>query len=162
VISKIWNHQYFGVFARVVLAAVWGYAGAIKLGEEGGARDAIAAYRLGLSGDVVSILGKLLPIVEVVLALLLLVGLFVRWSAFASVALFAVFIVGIAQVWARGYAIDCGCFGGGGDVDPEGRHLRYTLEILRDMIFIALAVRLACNPSTPFSLSTNSQTEEVK
>jgi uncharacterized membrane protein YphA (DoxX/SURF4 family) len=154
-ISKIWNHEYFGVAARVVLAFVWGYAGIIKLGEDGGARDAIAAYRLGLSGDVVSILGKLLPIIEVVLALLLLVGLFVRWSAIASIVLFAVFIIGIAQVWARGYAIDCGCFGGGGDVDPEGRHLRYTIEILRDFVFMALAVRLARNPATPFSLSTN-------
>lgn len=161
-ISKIWNHEYFGVLARLVLAGVWGYAGVIKLGEEGGARDAIAAYRLGLSGDVVGILGKILPIIEVVLALLLLVGLFVRWSSIASVILFAVFIIGIAQVWARGYAIDCGCFGGGGDVDPEGRHVRYTLEILRDMVFIALAVRLARNPSTPFSLSATTQSEEVK
>ena len=69
-------------------------------------------------------------------------------------------IIGIAQVWARGYAIDCGCFGGGGDVDPEGRHVRYTVEILRDFLFMALAVRLARNPSTPFSLIPESPRAE--
>lgn len=159
-IQRIWNHPYFGVFARLVLAGVWGYAGAIKLGEEGGARNAIAAYRLGLSGDVVSFLGTMLPIIEVLLALLLLAGIFTRWAAISSAVLLGIFIIGIAQVWARGYAIDCGCFGGGGDVDPEGRHLRYTIEILRDLLFIALAVRLARNPATPFSLIPDSPREE--
>lgn len=151
-IKRIWNHDYFGLLARLVLAGVWGYAGAIKLGEEGGARDAIAAYRLGITGDLLSFLGTMLPIVEVLLALLLFVGMFVRWSAIASIGLLSIFVVGIAQVWARGYAIDCGCFGGGGDIDPEGRHLRYTIEILRDFAFMALAARLARNPRTPFSL----------
>ena len=158
--KRIWNHDFFGLLSRVVLAGVWGYAGVIKLGEEGGARDAIAAYRLGITGDLLSFLGRMLPIVEVILAVLLLVGMFVRWSAIATVALLAIFIVGIAQVWARGYAIDCGCFGGGGDIDPEGRHLRYTIEILRDFAFMALALRLARNPRTPFSLIPETATKE--
>lgn len=159
-IKKIWNHDYFGLLARLVLAGVWGFAGFIKLGEEGGARDAIAAYRLGITGDLLTILGRLLPIVEVLLAVLLLVGMFVRWSALASTLLLGIFIVGIAQVWARGYAIDCGCFGGGGDVDPEGRHVRYTVEILRDLAFMALSVRLLRNPRTAFSLLPESVTKE--
>lgn len=158
--QKIWNHAYFGLAARLILAGVWGYAGAIKLGEEGGARDAIAAYRLGITGDLLTFLGRALPIVEVILAVLLIAGMFVRWSAIASTVLLGIFIIGIAQVWARGYAIDCGCFGGGGDIDPEGRHLRYTIEILRDFAFIALSVRLARNPKTPFSLIPENATKE--
>jgi hypothetical protein len=63
-----------------------------------------------------------------------------------------VFVVAIAQVWARGYSIDCGCFGSGGTLDPEGRHLRYTLEIIRDFIFAGMAAVLVLNPVTPFTL----------
>jgi hypothetical protein len=59
----------------------------------------------------------------------------------------------IAQVWYRGFSIDCGCFGGGGDVSPEGKELRYMAEIARDTLFIGLAVLLVRKPQTPFSIS---------
>ena len=29
------------------------------------------------------------------------------------------FIIGISQAWARGLTIDCGCFGGGGQIGAE-------------------------------------------
>ena len=69
-----------------------------------------------------------------------------------SALLMVAFIVGIASVWIRGYSIDCGCFGGGGDTSPEGRDLRYATEILRDLLFAGMAVWLVAWPVTKLSL----------
>lgn len=152
------SHQYVGVLSRLVLAFVLGYAGIIKLFEPNGARDAIIAYRLGIPNDIAMILGYAVPAIEIALAILLLAGLFIRASAIVSGLLMVMFIVMITQVWARGYSIDCGCFGGGGDLDPEGKNLRYTQEILRDLLFAGIAVRLAIWPSTGFSLDRGNET----
>ena len=65
------------------------------------------------------------------------------------------FVAGIASVWARGYSIDCGCFGGGGDISPEGRATRYTQEIIRDLAFTLMALWLARWPRTKYSLERN-------
>ena len=93
-----------------------------------------------------------LPIGEVVLGLLLLVGLLVRWAGLATALLMAAFITGISSVWARGYSIDCGCFGGGGDISPAGRALRYTQEIIRDGAFTGMALWLYRWPATRWAL----------
>ncbi len=152
--TRLWWHPLTATLARLALAAVLGFAGAIKLIEDQGTRRrAILAYRLpGMSVEVADIVGLMLPAFEVLLALCLLLGLFVRLSSLATAVLMAVFIVGIVSVWVRGYSIDCGCFGGGGDIDPAGRHARYTSEVLRDLLFAGLGVRLWLNPRSVWAV----------
>ena len=65
------------------------------------------------------------------------------------------FVAGIASVWARGYSIDCGCFGGGGDISPAGRAARYSREIARDLLFCGLGFWLYVWPRTLLSLEKN-------
>ena len=143
----LWSH-WTATFARVGLAGVLGWAGMAKLLEDQGTRRrAILAYRVpGISVDLADILGLLLPTVEVLMAVALLVGISVRVTAVATAALMGVFIIGIISVWVRGYSIDCGCFGGGGDVSAAGRNSRYTQEILRDLLFMAAGARLWLSP----------------
>ena len=148
---KIWGNPWIGLVFRLVLAGVLIYAGAIKLFEPDGARDAIVAYRI-FGGSIPSILGWVMPIAEVIIGLLLLIGLFVRWAGFLTACLMTAFVLGIASVWARGYNIDCGCFGGGGDITGEGRNLRYTSAILRDLLFVGMGVWLVAWPRTRFGL----------
>ncbi len=64
-----------------------------------------------------------------------------------------IFIIAIAQAWARGLNIDCGCFGGGGAVEPG--QTKYLQEILRDLGLVFLAAYLIRYPSTKFSLDRN-------
>jgi hypothetical protein len=64
-----------------------------------------------------------------------------------------VFIIAIAQAWARGLNIDCGCFGGGGAVEPG--QTKYLQEILRDIVLVFLAAYLIRYPTTKFSLDKN-------
>ena len=74
-----------------------------------------------------------------------------RISAGVSAALLVIFIAGIASAWARGLAIDCGCFGTGGQL-AAGQTPSYLPEILRDLGFLALAGFLLIWPRTPFSV----------
>ena len=52
-------------------------------------------------------------------------------------ALMTAFVFGVASAWARGLSIDCGCFGGGGEV-AEGE-ASYLPVLLRDGFFVVMA-----------------------
>lgn len=148
------GNEIVGTIFRLVLAGILLYAGGIKLFEPHGARDAILAYRI-FSPSIAPVLGYALPLLEIAVGIFLLVGLFVRISAIITAVLMLAFVAGIASVWARGYSIDCGCFGGGGDISPEGRAARYTQEIIRDIAFTLMALWLARWPRTKYSLEHN-------
>ena len=110
---------------------------------------AVRAYRL-LPEVFVPFVGTALPYFELVFGLVLIAGVFVRWSAILWLALMAVFVFGVAWAWAKGYSIDCGCFGGGGSVDPEDT--KYLSEIIRDLGLFALGIYLYLYPKGRFAL----------
>lgn len=110
---------------------------------------AVRAYEL-LPESLVVFVGRALPVGELLLGALLLLGLLTRLSAVAFSALMLVFIFGIASAWARGLSIDCGCFGGGGPVDPG--QTQYVRDILRDSGLLILSVFLLIWPRSRFAL----------
>ena len=110
---------------------------------------AVRAYRL-LPEVFVPFVGTALPYFELVFGLILIAGVFVRWSAILWLALMAAFVFGVAWAWAKGYSIDCGCFGGGGDV-AEGT-TDYPGHMLERAGFVALGVFLLVFPRTHASL----------
>lgn len=146
------TRAWIGTALRLGLAGILFWSGLAKLVESNDARrEAILAYRV-FPPSWVDVLGWGLPSFEVALAALLLVGLFTRWAALATALLMLGFIVGISSVWIRGYSIDCGCFGGGGNISEDGKTWRYTAELLRDFLFMGMAVWLVAWPSTKLSL----------
>ncbi len=134
---------------RLGLAAVWLVSGGLKAADPGGTRVAVAAYEV-LPDRLVDPVASGLPLVELALGTLLLVGALTRWAAVASVALLVVLMAGVIQAWARGLAIDCGCFGGGGAVAPD--ETQYVTELARDSGFLALATWLAVRPDTALAV----------
>jgi uncharacterized membrane protein YphA (DoxX/SURF4 family) len=141
---------WLGTLARVALAAVWLIAGGSKVGNLAGSGRTVAAFRL-MPVEAARIVGAALPFVELALGVLLLIGLATRLAAAVSAALLIVYIVGIAAAWARGLNIDCGCFGGGGQLAP-GRHPSYLPDILRDVGLLAVAGFLLIWPRTRLAL----------
>ncbi|MBB6172372.1 putative membrane protein YphA (DoxX/SURF4 family) [Nocardiopsis mwathae] len=133
---------------RVALAGILGFAAYTKL-PPALSVQAVEAYQL-FSPGMAELIGYLLPLVEFALALLLLIGLATRYVGAATGLLMIVFIAGIASAWARGLAIDCGCFGTGGPVAPEDT--AYGVDILRDIGFLALAGIVMIWPRSPLSL----------
>jgi uncharacterized membrane protein YphA (DoxX/SURF4 family) len=140
--------------ARLVLGGVMLVAGALKVTDPETAAQAVRAYEL-LPSALVEPVGWGLPFLEIAIGLLLLVGFGVRAAAVAAGAFMVLFIAAVASAWARGLAIDCGCFGGGGQVAPG--QTKYRQEILRDVGLLALAAWLWLNPVSKFSLEPDSQ-----
>jgi uncharacterized membrane protein YphA (DoxX/SURF4 family) len=138
-----------GLLARVALGGVMLVAGVLKVTKPEVSARAVQAYQL-LPFDLATYVGYGLPILEVVLGLLLVAGLFTRASAALAGVLLVAFIIGIASAWARGLSIDCGCFGEGGTIDPSAT--RYLEEILRDVGLVLCAAWLVIRPRTAYSL----------
>jgi uncharacterized membrane protein YphA (DoxX/SURF4 family) len=136
---------WIGLVARLVVGAVWIVAGVLKLPDPAGSVRAVRAYQL-LPEAVVPTVGYVLPIVEVVVGALLVLGLLTRGSAVVSLVLFAAFIFGISWAWSQGLQIECGCFGGGGT--KEGASDEYPGEIARDVGLLALSAYLIWRPRT--------------
>ena len=136
-----------GLVIRVVLAAVWAWASLSKIGNPRTFTQAVRAYDvtpewLGKT------IGYGLPTLELVLAILLLIGLITRYAAWLSAALLGVFLVGILQAAARGLEIQCGCFGGGGQTNST----TYLIDILRDLGLLVLTAFLILYPLTKLSV----------
>jgi uncharacterized membrane protein YphA (DoxX/SURF4 family) len=98
-----------GTVLRLVLGGVLLVAGALKVTNLGQSALAVRAYQL-LPYDLAGYVGYALPVIEIIVGLLLVLGLFTRPSAIGGSLLMLAFVVGIASAWARGLAIDCGCF----------------------------------------------------
>lgn len=140
-----------GTALRLVTGGVWLVAGAIKVVDLDGSIRAVRAYEL-LPEAVVPTVGAALPILEVAVGLMLVLGVLVRANAAISAGLFAAFVVGIASAWARGLEIDCGCFGGGGV--EAGASAKYPWEIARDLVLLAASLWLVARPRTRLALDT--------
>jgi uncharacterized membrane protein YphA (DoxX/SURF4 family) len=138
-----------GTLARLGLAAVFLISGYIKAVDLDQTYVAVQAYQV-LPKAAIEPVSVLLPWFEIALGVLVLLGVGTRLVAVISAGLLLLFIAGVAQAWARGLSIDCGCFGGGGEVAPE--KTSYGTELLRDTGFLALAVWLIVRPRTLFSL----------
>ena len=138
-----------GAVARLGLAAVWIVSGVIKLLDPGQTYLAVKAYDV-LPTAMIGPVADALPLVELCLGMLLLLGIGVRVNAVLSAALLLVFVAAVSRAWMRGLTVECGCFGGGGEVAAGDTH--YGLELLRDAAFLALSGWLVLRPRTWASL----------
>ena len=134
--------------ARLILGVVLLIAGALKIGYFEASVQAVRAYQL-LPFDLTRPIGYALPIIEIAVGLMLITGTFTRIAAVIGSLLMIAFLIGIASVWARGISIDCGCFGGGGEVDAS--QTQYPLEIARDLGLLLCGVWAAWRPRSPWA-----------
>lgn len=146
--SRTWV-RWVTFVARQILGIVLIVAGAIKLPWPESSVQAVRAYQL-LPFDVTRPVGYALPVIEVAIGLLLVLGLFTRVAAWLGAATMVAFIIGISWVWAHGISIDCGCFGGGGE--SANGIAQYPWEIARDIGLLACGVWAGLFPRSPLAL----------
>jgi uncharacterized membrane protein YphA (DoxX/SURF4 family) len=137
------------LIARLILGGVLLVAGALKIGSLQKSAMAVRSYEL-LPVPLANFLGYTLPWIEIGVGLLLIVGVLVRISGLIGAVTMLAFIIAIGQAWARGLSIDCGCFGGGGAIDPEDT--KYLSEIIRDIGLLLLGIYLYFYPKGRFSV----------
>jgi uncharacterized membrane protein YphA (DoxX/SURF4 family) len=140
---------WIGLVCRLTLGGVLFVAGYLKVDKLEVSQMAVRSYEL-LPIPIANFLGQTLPLFEVVIGLLLILGAATRVVAALGGFTMFIFIIAIAQAWARGLNIDCGCFGGGGTVAPG--ETRYLQEILRDAGLVAMALFLLRYPVSKFSV----------
>ncbi|GAA3409636.1 MauE/DoxX family redox-associated membrane protein [Streptosporangium vulgare] len=138
--------------SRLVLAGVLIVAGWGKIGTPVLSVQAVEAYEL-LPESLATAVGYGLPILEIVVGVLLVVGLLTRAAGVISALLMLAFVIGIASAWARGLRIDCGCFGGGGQL-AAGVEPDYLIDILRDFGLFGLGVLVAWFPPGRLALDS--------
>ncbi|HUI79801.1 MAG TPA: MauE/DoxX family redox-associated membrane protein [Bryobacteraceae bacterium] len=103
---------------RVGIGGVFVYAAWIKLREPWMLfAISIDAYHL-LPEWAVTVVARTLPWVELAAGLLLIAGRWKRVSTVSVSALLALFFAMMVRAYARGEAIDCGCFGPGEAISP--------------------------------------------
>ncbi|HQR26843.1 MAG TPA: MauE/DoxX family redox-associated membrane protein [Nocardioides sp.] len=140
---------WIGLVIRLVLGGFILWASLAKLTDPYASVVSVRAYDL-LPEPLVKLVGYSLPVVELLVALCLLLGLITRVTAVFAAGLMVVFVIGIASVWARGMEIDCGCFGSGGP--QPGASSKYPWEIARDVGFFLMAGWLFLWPRTRYAL----------
>jgi uncharacterized membrane protein YphA (DoxX/SURF4 family) len=150
---------WLGLLSRLVLGGVLLAAGLLKYQHLDKSQMAVRAYEM-LPISVANFIGIVLPFAEIGMGLLLILGAATRISAALSALLMVIFVIGISQAWARGLSIDCGCFGGGGQVEPGTAS--YLPELLRDAGLAALGIYLFRFPQSKFALDKSPQSPNLE
>jgi len=148
---------WISLVARVVIGGAILVAGCMKIGGvimHGANSEAVAAvkaYQIPLPVGLMTAIGILLPIIEIILGALIIAGLFTRWTVLLGALMMLAYIGLIASVWARGLNIDCGCFTKGGILMPDQK-TRYLQDILRDIALLACGVFVFIFPKCDISV----------
>ena len=154
---RVFHRKYQSVItlvARLIVGGVLLVAGGLKAFVPTESANAVAAYKI-LPTQIAHIVGYALPWLEIAIGVLLIVGISVRMAAIVAAGIMMIFIAAIISIWARGILIDCGCFGGGGLIDPSKAaevHRKYAIEIARDIGLALLGVYLYFFPYGLFSI----------
>ena len=149
--DKTWT-QWVGLVLRVVLGLLFIYAGYIKLIHLNTSKNDVFLYRL-FPFQMSQTIGIVLPIVEVAVGVLLVIGLFTRVAALVVAFLLVVYIAGIISVWARHIAINCGCFSKGGEVGRWPDAVKgYKIDIARDTVMFLGTLWLIFLPRTAIAV----------
>ena len=146
---------WVGLVARLILGGTLIVAVYLKFDELDKSQMAVRAYEL-LPIPLANFMGIFLPFFELAIGILLVLGASTRIAAFLSGLLMFAFIIGISQAWARGLSIDCGCFGGGGQVAPG--EADYVTPLLRDTGLTLLAIYLTLFPHTKIGFDKKPKT----
>ena len=120
--------------ARLSLALVFVYAGAVKIQDVVAFAGHVAAYQI-LPYALNYLVAATLPYVEFLAGVLLLMNVQVRPALAAIGAMTLMFMVALVSVLVRGLDIDCGCF------DPSGgQDVTAGVALLRDLGLMGLVM----------------------
>ncbi len=133
-VQNILKNKYFIFALRLFVGVIFIYASLSKIQNPWQFAAIIESYRL-VSPLISHYLALFLPFLELICALVLIIGVFVRGSAFLLSSMLVVFIVVISLSLLRGLEIDCGCF----DLSETGDLLSFK-RIIEDILLLAASI----------------------
>jgi peroxiredoxin/uncharacterized membrane protein YphA (DoxX/SURF4 family) len=144
------------LIARLLLALVFVAAGAAKLADPKGSRQAIVDF--GVPAALAAPLGILLPLAELAVAVALIPASTAWWGAVGALVLLCVFVVGIGNSLARGRKPDCHCFGQLHSAPAGGKTLARNAALAAVAGFVVWQGYRGAGPSAVGWLSSPSAT----
>ena len=141
------GHAWLALAARLYLGVIFLWAAWHKvLHPESFALD-VATYDI-LPLDLVNLQAIILPWVEVVAAVLLMLGVRSRAAGMLVVGMMAMFVVAVSMAFAKGIDTSCGCFASASaSEDPISWR-----TIARDLVWLVLAAYVVLVDRAPFGL----------
>jgi uncharacterized membrane protein YphA (DoxX/SURF4 family) len=139
---------WVSLVARLLAGAMWLYYCVPKLTQPTQNIANVRDFQILPSG-LVDGFAYAQPYLELSLGLLLIIGFGTRLIALFSGILLLVYIAGIISLGARGISISCGCGGAGGTV--AAGQTRYTLDVVRDVVFLIPVLWLLWKPRSKYS-----------
>jgi uncharacterized membrane protein YphA (DoxX/SURF4 family) len=124
---------WIAIACRVILGAMFIYAGIGKIADLHQFADNIHAFQL-IPKELVSLITIGLPVFEIVLGGLLILGIQRRACSLMVTVLCLIFLVALVQAYMRGLNVDCGCFG-----ESKFGSASIGSAIVRDVAFLVLA-----------------------
>jgi len=125
------------ILARLVLGGIFIYASIDKIAFPGEFAKIIKSYNI-LPYFSVNITALVLPWIELIFGIFLVVGLFVKESAYILTFLLFIFIVAFGFQATKGPIEDCGCFGR----LPILSNSNTLSLIFRDWVFFSLGLMI--------------------
>jgi len=101
--------SWAALFCRIIVGAVFLYAGVLKAGDPAEFARAIGNYQI-LPSWAVPPAAIILPWVEISIGVALLAGFWIEGGSLFAAVLFSVFSAAVAFNLMRGLDISCGCF----------------------------------------------------
>jgi hypothetical protein len=130
--------------SRALLALVLVGAGAAKLGDRRGTREAVLGF--GVPARLVPSLVWMLPAAELLIGVALVPAATAWWGAAGALALFLLFLGAIGWNLARGRHPDCRCFG-----QLKSAAIGWKI-VVRNLVLVGLAWMILAEPPQPLGL----------
>ncbi len=128
------RHRYLTLATRVALGGIFIFAGVAKLGQLPEFASLVRAYDI-LPHSLAQIYGYTLPAVEVAIGVLLIAGIFSRFSASVSILATISFVIAKSVALSRGMHLTCPCFG-------QAAVMLSSQTLVLDFVMLALAVQI--------------------
>lgn len=132
--------------SEVALAALFLYAAKQKLWNQGSPQnfsDSVRAFKVTSSDFAVRLATSVTPWVEVVAAVLLILGIWSRAAASVLSLMLVAFIIMISRAILNGYDLECGCFG---DLSPFCPQKIGSCNIIQNGVLLAIGLLIALTP----------------
>jgi uncharacterized membrane protein YphA (DoxX/SURF4 family) len=138
------NPAYLTVLSaiRVILGVIFLYAGIVKSLDTQSFADGIYAFRI-LPSQLINPIAMTLPMFEIIIGCMLVMGWAVRVAILGASFLLAIFSIALGQALIRGLNVDCACFG------PEKTSFwRTGLSLMRDAVLLVGSILLRVKSKT--------------
>jgi uncharacterized membrane protein YphA (DoxX/SURF4 family) len=135
-IYSIATSPMFSVVFRLVLGAIFLYAGVEKACDTLGFAQAIDNYQI-LPDNLSLLLATTLPWIEIAVAISLILGIYARLGSLVATLLLGVFSCALVISLIRGLDISCGCFGN----SPASLKINWSF-LFRDLALFAMGLHI--------------------